>query len=504
MRFEYLTRFEPLFKGGFKTLLDRGAVFTNAKYRHASNETGPGHSVVLSGRHASHSGIVGNDWWDPFLKKTINVVEDPVQTTIGGPGRAASPTNLIGFTVGDKIKQKWPASKVFGISMKDRSAILMAGHRADGAFWFETACGCFITSSYYAKEAPGWLTEFNARKLPDQYVSKPWTRILPDPAVYEKFAGPDKAPGEHDLKDITFPHTFAAKPPAAAYYTAFTRSPYADEVLLQAALEVLNTHKLGADASPDVLAIGFSAPDVIGHAWGPNSQEEMDEYLRLDVVLGRLFQVVEAAVGAGNYQVILTADHGSVPLVEWLQEHGAPEAHRYRATVLSDVVNDILSERYPLAPNMVASFASPDFNLDLDAIRAAGLSREEVEQVSIDALMTTGVVEAVYTHADLLGQTGRHDPYIELFRNSFFAPRSPTLTVLIKQNMYVGGAGGTGHLTPYDYDRHVPVVWMGAGVKPGRYAEPAGPEDIAPTLAKMLNIPYPIEPDARLLTEVLQ
>src|ERR1044071_9477709 len=149
MRFDYLTRFAPLFKGGFKTLLDRGAVFSNAFYRHANSETGPGHSVILSGRHASNSGIVANDWYDSLLKRSINVVEDPAQDPVGGAGRGASPTNFLGFTVGDKIKQKWPGSKVFGVSMKDRSAILMSGHRSDGAYWFETGCGCFITSTYY-------------------------------------------------------------------------------------------------------------------------------------------------------------------------------------------------------------------------------------------------------------------------------------------------------------------------------------------------------------------
>ena len=187
MRYDYLTRFAPLYKGGFKTLLDQGAIFSNAMYRHANTETGPGHSVILSGRHGSNTGIVANTWYDPYLKKTINVVDDPVQEPVGGPGRGASPINLIGFTIGDKTKQKWPNSRVVGVSFKDRSAVLMAGHWGDGASWFENGCDCFITSTYYASKAPDWLVKFNSLKLADKYGAIPWTRVINDEAVYEKY-----------------------------------------------------------------------------------------------------------------------------------------------------------------------------------------------------------------------------------------------------------------------------------------------------------------------------
>src|SRR5215510_11619161 len=182
MRYEYLTRFRHLFKGGFRKLLDQGAVFSNALYRHANSETGPGHSVILSGRHASHSGIVANTWYDPFLRKAINVVDDPVHLPVGGDGRSASPTNFIGFTVGDVLKHDSSQSKVVGISMKDRSAILMGGRRADAAYWFENEGGNFITSTYYMAVAPEWLKEWNARKFADQFAGKFWERLLPDAA----------------------------------------------------------------------------------------------------------------------------------------------------------------------------------------------------------------------------------------------------------------------------------------------------------------------------------
>jgi hypothetical protein len=207
MRFDYLTRFNDLYQGGFRTLLDQGAVFSEAHYHHAMTETGPGHSVILSGRHPSHSGIIANAWYDSFLKRTINVVEDPVHSPLGGEGRRASPVNFIGFTLGDVLKQKTPESRVVAVSLKDRSAILMAGPRGDAAYWYETSGGNFITSTYYMSKAPTWLEKWNGQRLPDRYADKKWHRLLEDKNLYEKYAGPDAIEGEWDRKDIVFPHS---------------------------------------------------------------------------------------------------------------------------------------------------------------------------------------------------------------------------------------------------------------------------------------------------------
>ncbi len=503
MRFDYLTRFAPIYKGGFKTLLDRGAVFTNAMYRHSNCETGPGHSVILSGRHASHSGIVANNWYDPLLRKQMNVVDDPAQRTVGGKGHASSPANFIGFNLPDKIKQQWPDSHAVGVSMKDRSAILPAGHRADAAYWFENECGCFITSTYYMKQAPAWLTAFNSKKLPDGYVKAPWTKLHPDESLYLKYSSEDNFPGEWDLKDTTFPHAHRSQPPQPAYYENLRRTPFADELVLEAALEILTAHDLGTHSSPDVLTVGFSAGDVIGHTYGPYSQEEMDQYLRLDLLMDKLFKAVDARTGMANTLVVLAADHGVMPLVEWLQRQGLP-AHRVSLKSVMDTVQKAFKERFPNAPNLIADSEGLNLTLDLEAMRRAGLKRSDVEQTAAKALLSTGAVAAVYTHADMLSEKPSSDPYIRLFRNSFFEPRSPHLMTRLKEYYYVSNnAGGTGHGTVYDYDRHIPIVWMGTGIKAGRYEAAAGPEDIAPTLAKLLGIDYPMEPDSRLLTEVL-
>jgi predicted AlkP superfamily pyrophosphatase or phosphodiesterase len=502
MRFDYLTRFAPLYTRGLRMLLDRGAVFTNAKYRHAATETGPGHSVILTGRHPSHSGIVGNDWYDPYLEKPVNVVEDPVHRPVEGTGRNASPVNLIGFTVGDLLKASVPGSRVVAVSLKDRSAILMGGRRADAAYWYETGGGNFITSTYYMPEAP-WLRIWNARRLADRYAGRLWTRLIADPAVYEQYAGNDAIEGEWDRKDTVFPHRVRNRPPAVGFYDDLRRTPFGDELTLDMALGALDAHSLGRDASTDVFAIGFASTDVVGHTYGPDSHETMDQLLHLDRLLGTLFDEIETRIGLANTVVVLTADHGAASLIENARVLH-PEARRAPTDALQKPVREALEQRFPGTGSLIVYSPVPDFYLNEALIRERGLNRDDVERTAIDALMATGLVANVYTHAMLRAASASNDPFLPLFLNGFYEPRSPHLTVLLKPHVYVSNLpGGTGHGTAYDYDRHVPVMFMGPGIVPGFYDAPAGPEDIAPTLGLILGLEFPPEHDARVLTEML-
>jgi arylsulfatase A-like enzyme len=502
MRFDYLTRFARLYKGGMRTLAERGAVFSNAKYRHAATETGPGHAVLLSGRHPSHSGIVANEWWDPYLKKTVNVVDDPFQLPLGGEGRRASPANALSFTVGDVLKLQNSRSRVVGVSLKDRSAILMAGGRGDAAYWYETAGGNFITSTYYMSQAPPWLVKWNSQHLPDRYAGRTWTRLLADEELYEKFAGPDAVEGEWDRKDIVFPHAIRGSPPDRLYYDDLRRTPFADEVTLSVALEAMKAHQLGQDDYTDIFAIGFAATDVVGHTYGADSQEVMDQLLRLDLILEKLFKEIDDKVGLTNTLVVLSSDHGSLPLVENLRGKGI-EARRASPRVLESAVQEAFEKRFPGVNGLIAYFAT-DIYLDNEVIERHHLDRTAVEKTAINALMSTGLVEKVYTHSDLMSTGHSTDPYLKLFQNAFFQPRSPHLSVLVKKYVYLNSQpGGTGHGTAHEYDRHIPIVFMGEGIKPGTYEAECGPEDIAPTLAHLLELAYPREYDSRVLTEML-
>jgi predicted AlkP superfamily pyrophosphatase or phosphodiesterase len=500
MRFDYLTRFGPLFTGGLKTLREKGAVFTNARYRHACTETGPGHSVILSGRSPRHSGIVGNDWYDAASRQTMNVVDDPVHVAVGGRGRGASPRNFIGFTLGDVLKKQSPRSRVVGVAGKDRSAILMAGHRGDAAYWYG-AGGAMVTSSYYMPEAPAWLTAFNERHLPDRYAGERWTRLLPDEGTYLKYAGPDDVKGEWDNKDTVFPHAIRGRPPEDLFYDDLRRTPFADEVTLAVALEAIAAHGLGTDEDTDILAVGFSATDSIGHTYGADSQELMDQLLRLDLTLQKLFDELDRRIGLGRVLVVLSADHGVLPLVEVLQSRGVA-ARRTGPDTLQKPVEAVLQERFPGRSALVATWDGPNVYLDLDALGRQGLHRADVEKAVIEGLTRSGLVDRVYTHADLLGEPPPGDPDFPLFQRAFFQPRSAHLITRLKPYVYVGSyVGGTSHGTVQDYDRHVPVVFMGPGVKAGTYAGESGPEDIAPTLGALLGLEYPSR-DGRPLAEL--
>jgi predicted AlkP superfamily pyrophosphatase or phosphodiesterase len=341
--------------------------------------------------------------------------------------------------------------------------------------------------------------------MADEYAGTLWTRLLPDAALYDRYAGKDAVEGEWDRKDTVFPHAIRGTPPAAAFYDYLRRTPLADDLTLDVALEAMKAHGIGEDSVTDILAIGFAATDVIGHTYGADSHEVMDQLLRLDLMLGKLFAEVDVRVGLANTLVVLTSDHGAAPLVENLQANGL-DAQRAPPAMLLNAVKQALEKRFPGIGPLVEYYSPPDFYLNEDVIRNRKLSREDVVETAIAALLGTGVVAKVYTHDDLRNtrSSSDSDPFLRLFQNGFYEPRSPQLTVLLKQHVYLSNlVGGIGHGTAYDYDRHVPIVFMGSRIKPGSYSAPSGPEDIAPTLALILGLQLQREQDSRLLIEML-
>lgn len=487
MRFDYLTRFRPLFTGGLRRLLDQGAVFTNAYCGYANADTAPGHSVVLSGLFPAESGIVANEWYESATRRRVNAIEDPDDVVLGGAGRAASPRHARGPTLAEALKRVAPASRVVGVSVKHRGAVLLVGRGAEAAYWLDTSTGRFVTSSYYMRQLPPWFVAARERNSADRYAGATWARLLPDEALYVRLAGEDAAPGE--LHDNTLPQEVPREP--FSDDGALCRTPFADEMVAELALDALAGHRLGGDEHTDVLGVSLSATDAIGHAYGPDSHEAMDQILRVDRLLGRLLTEVERRVPANRLLVVLTADHGIMSLPEVLRRRGI-DAQRVKPAVIEAAIRKALAARYPKGSDLVARIDGPDVYLDLAALETRGLRRTEVEEVVRRALLSTGVVEAVYTHAQLQGPKPADDPYFDLFRNSFFAERSPHLMGRLKRHVYLSEkVGGTGHGSPEEYDRHVPIIFLGAGIRSGERSEPCGPQDIAPTLARRLGIPYP-------------
>ncbi len=496
LRTEYLDRFEDQYSGGLKWLLDHGAYFPDAAYRHSTTVTGAGHATIATGLHPSTHGIVGNSWREAD-KGDVYCVEDARYAAVGGPGDGTSPLALLADTLGDRLKARYSEAKVYSFSTKDRSAVLMGGRQADGAFWYRPGCGCLVSSTYYADALPDWLQEFNAGQPSAAYAGRDWVKLLGDDALYERLARRDDFPTEGDGTDKVFPHSR----PAEEYESTLAATPFSDEITLGAALAALRSGEIGNDSSPDLLAIGLSATDSVGHRYGPFSQEAMDNHLRLDRRLGEFFAALDKVVGLERTLIALTADHGAMPLVEHLAAAGV-DAERFDTVALWERAEGAIQACGSGPPNKTVSKASGrDLYWNEDELRSRGVSRADASSCVADWLGQQRGVAAVLT-AEQLAQRGGSG-IAALFENAFLESRSPHIQVHLRRHLYPGRATGTGHGSAHDYDRQVPVLLAGSGVVPGRHVTAAGPEDVAPTIGAMLALEIELEHDTRVLREAM-
>lgn len=506
LRPDYLERFRSHFtKGGFNLFLQRGASFTGAKYQHAITSTCPGHAVVLTGSYAKVNGIVANDWYDAAAGREVYCATDTTVALIGVSGEGRSPRNLIGFTVGDELSLASNGrSRIVTVAGKDRSAIMLGGHLADGAYWTDDTL--FVSSTYYMKELPAWVRRFNGSGVMTAYAGKSWNRLLP-PAAYAGL-GPDDMAGEENVegRGRTFPHTLPASSPAPRFATSLEYSPFHNEVIAEFAMLAIQAESLGTDAQADLLAIGFSALDRVGHAYGPQSHEVMDLMVRTDRLLERLFLFLDRWVGLGNTLIVLTADHGVAPLPEVVRRI-KPEAATGRvnpATIFS-AVKAGLEARYGSAPNpgWVLHHVPPMLYLNERALQAKGIAIPEAERVAKDAAQSVPVVHEVLTSSEMSHQ--RIQNVASGSAMSFHPSRSGNLLYQLRPYYILGEeATGADHGSPWDYDAHVPLLWFGTGVAPGRHPEAVSMADVAPTLALMLGIARPGGTDGKVLKQVLR
>ena len=506
MRADYLVRFRSYFgEGGFKRLLEGGADFRNAHYRHAITHTAPGHALMLSGVHANVHGIIGNEWLDRDTWEQINSVEDRTSPLVGinpaelGPAQAKapektgrSPRNFLAETVGDLLKQKYgDRSKVFAVSNKDRSAILLGGQRGDAAYWDES--GKYVTSRHYRAELPAWVAAFNAEKRAEAAFGKTWERLLPA-EVYEKVQGPDDAPGELLGYGYTrsFPKKVDGGKPAISpsFFLAHDLSPFTTETLGAFVQRAITEEKLGRHGATDLLGVSFSQIDAIGHGYGPDSHEVMDSMLRLDRVLAAIFAQIDREIGLAHCVIVLTADHGVAPLPERIAP--AP-AGRVKLADLDPVVKQALDAKYgPLAKGETwATRDGLNFHLRPAALAEKNVSAAEAANVVKAALLEVPNMGYAFTREELLAAPAEGGEVLAMARRSYHAARGRDVMFFPKENFVpVGGTGST-HATPYDYDTHVPIVFFGAGVKPGVHTESVGVDDIASTLAPLLGVAAP-------------
>ena len=516
MRGDYLKRWEELYiDGGFKRLMKDGAYFTECHYPYASTLTGPGHASLATGCSPEKHGIIANDWYCRAEAATVNCVAPPPNLSRQGFGPYRRRQESFADSLMGASKGK---SKVVSLSIKERVAILLAALRAQACYWFDLVRGDFVTSPYYRDEPHDWVKRFNAERHADAWLGTSWQRLRRE-LDYEKFRGPDDffAEGIGFEQGQSFPHPFVkgsdTKKPA--YYNAVVTSPAGNELLLALAKRAIDTEQLGQRDATDLLCIGFSSNDLVGHCWGPDSQEVLDITLRTDVLMKELLDYLDAKVGKDRYVIALTADHGICPLPEFAAKEGK-DAGRVLPELLTSQTEAFLNKHF-LKPGEKASWlempkkANEWVYLNRATIRELGLTESAVEKALADWLATQPGIQAAYTRTELTAGP-LTDETARMVQRSFHPEESGDVIVVLKP-YYIfsppitsskSASYRTTHGSPHTYDTHVPLIFMGRGVIPGVHNERVTPQAMASILSRVMGVPPPKGADAPVPEGVLR
>ena len=497
--------------GGFRYLLDQGIVYENAHHAHANTETIVGHATLATGAHPSLHGMVGNLWFDretgaltyniedaryPLLTKGADVDKqteiDPTQKAAGTEGR--SPMAILGTTFSDELAIHTAGrAKIFGVSVKDRGAVSMAGH-AGKAFWFSKKTGEFVTSSYYYKAYPSWVTEWNDKRLPFSYGNTSW-ELLHDASTY-LFGQADDRPWETNFPGYgrIFPHPFGK--PDSKYFTTFlTLSPVGDELTLDFAKALIKGEELGKDGIPDYLSISFSSTDYVGHLFGPSSLESEDNILRLDRTLADLLAFVDQEVGLRHTVIVLSADHGGPEVPGYLNEFGVAANYVNPDTWDKESGIQRLKQEFGIGKELIQRYSHPYVYLNQRVIQEKGLNQADVERaVAAELIKFEGVALAVSSNALQEGNLPDTPLYRSVLRN-FNPTRSGDIFVIFEPHWFINDFDGltvaATHGSPWAYDTYVPVVFAGEGIPHQTIYRRVYTVAVAPTLSSLLNIKPP-------------
>ncbi len=526
-RADYLMRFDDLFLpavaakggtvGGFRYLMEKGAYHTDAHHDHFPLVTGVGHSVHLTGAPPYKSGIIANDWFDRGLKTPGEryCVRDTTSPLVGADDpngtNGVSPATLRVSTVGDELKMAngrdpVAASKVWAVALKDRAAVLMAGHLADGVLWFDDKTGAWISSRYYRPDGtlPAWVTTWNEAKKVDAFFGKNWELSVAPEKLKRLWTPANGSVGPRPGLGATFPHpvTGGLEQPGPAFYSAFTSTPFANGYTLDTATEIVRQEKLGQDGASDLLAINLSSNDYVGHSFGPDSAEVLDITVQTDAALSRFFNALGKMVpgGLANVTIVVTADHGVAPIVAELQKAGFGAG---TTQIAEDGLEKAMTTE--LGPgDWVQAIVDDNVYLNLQTITGKKVSYTRAEDVAADYLRQQPGIYAVFTRSQLLdGQMLDNDISRRIARS--FHPKVSGELVMVSDPYWVPGRStGATHGTPYAYDTSVPLLLAGAGIKAGRYTERVSTLDIAPTLSDLLGILQPSGCEGRVLSQALK
>ncbi|HVM87150.1 MAG TPA: alkaline phosphatase PafA [Puia sp.] len=492
MRWDYLYRYYDRYgHGGFKRLLNEGFSCENTMIIHLPAFTAVGHSCIFTGSVPSINGIAGNDWIEQLTGKHVYCTEDSTVQSIGNESEDGkmSPRNLLTSTVTDELRIATNyQSRVVGVSLKDRAAILPAGHSANAAYWFDDASGHFITSSYYMDQLPDWVNAFNNKNEVVQLIQKGWNTLYPVSTYMESDSDNESYEGKFKGEtSSTFPHDIAK-----IYETnkgSFRQTPFGNTLTLDFAKAVVENYKMGNGKATDFLTINCASTDYVGHFFGPNSVEIEDTYLRLDKDLENFFQFLDGKIGKGKYTVFLTADHGAAHAIGYMQKNKLPAEFLISKPII-DSINQILEAEYNVK-KLVISGQNYQVNYDMKKIYDQHLDFDAVKKTTVDFLQRQpGIQYAV--DVNNIGEAPVPGPIKEMIINGYNFKRSGAVQVIVNPGWFEGYAKtGTTHGTWNPYDTHIPLLFMGWGIHHGSTNRVVHMTDIAPTVSAMLHIQMP-------------
>jgi len=497
MRWDYLYRYYDRFTaGGFKRLMRQGFSCDNTMINYLPSYTAVGHSCVFTGSVPAFSGISGNDWVEQATGQRMYCTDDSTVKGVGAVDPESkegkmSPRNLLVSSVTDELMMADNfRSKVVGVSLKDRAAILPTGHTATAAFWLEDSSGHFITSNYYMTQLPGWVDSFNKKEPVKQMVKTPWSTLYARNTYGQ--SDTDDQPYEGKFKgDSTtaFPHNIDSSYKIAK--NSFRSTPYGNTLTLNFAREAVNGYQLGQDEFTDFLTINCASTDYVGHQFGINSIETEDTYLRLDRELGEFFSFLDTKVGKDQYTVFLTADHGAAHAVWYSQNHDIPADYfNSPANPLIEKLNAELAKQFNVT-GLADTLVNYQISFSQKTIREHKLDLNAIKKASVEWLsQQPGITYAI--DMSRLGELPVAEPVRSMVANGYYSRRSGPIQLIPNAGWFEGrGKTGTSHGTWNPYDTHIPLLFMGWGINPGHSNETVYMTDIAPTVAALLHIQMP-------------
>jgi len=488
MRGDYIDRFSRAWTGGIKRMATDGAWFQRAAYPYMKTVTCAGHATISTGTFPHTHGVFKNAWWDRDLRRQMTCTQDPKATDIGygitaTGGDSAYRLQVPTFT---DLMRTGKQAHIASVSLKARSAIMLAGHGADAVTWLTDALDGWETSNVFAETPVPAVKAFVDANPLTADLGKTWDRLLPA-ASYE---GADDAVGEAPPGGWTrtFPHVLSAEADKA-FFAQWEASPFGDAYLGRFAAALVEGLQLGTHDTTDVLAVSFSSPDLVGHGFGPRSQEIQDVYARLDRTIGTLFDALDAKVGKGRWVAALTADHGVTPIPEQLAAEGK-DAGRINGSAIYDAIEDALHGA--VSPGRhVSVISSNDIYFEPGIYNKIRASRELTTKV-IGAIGRQPGVKRVFLSEEIRDGAKSKDPLVRAAALSYFPGRSGDIVFESKPGWMISAVGTThGSATPDD--QHVPILFLGAGIKPGKYQDAASPADVTPTLAAIAGVTMTVE-----------